>query len=168
MTCRIVVLNQKSLGNIDGDAILAAISRSNFRTLCEQYGISPDLILPGRVSLEVVAVSRDIASFFLLYYHPDRRTPLIVNEWYFIDTVAKSNLEVLLGEISSKVVREQLLSSSYLVSIDLSPGQLNDLGGLLAYELARWAAEIGNGLVRGLDGVWYRLNAHQAFIPIKL
>ena len=41
------------------------------------------------------------------------------------------------------------------------------IGGiLLAYEVARWAANLRKGLIYGLDGTWYRLNRHQAFIPL--
>ncbi len=164
---RILVFNQKPLGRINSNEVLEAISRSNFNTLCEQYGISPDLILPGRVSLEVVAASRDVAPFFTLFYDPDRQNPLVIYEWDFNDTEVRSEIEVLLEEFPSKAFRKQLLSTANLVSIALSQSQLNDLGRLLAYELARWAAETGNGLVWGLDGEWYRLNAHQAFIPIE-
>jgi len=167
MAYRILVFNQKPLGSIDGEEVLEAISRSNFHTLCEQYSISPDLILPGRMSLEVVAASRGVATYFVLHYHPDRRTPLIIHEWNFADAIGGSDLEAFKGEISSHVYRKQLLCSSHLVSIELQQSQLNDLGRLLAYELARWAVEVGNGLVRGLEGEWYRLNANQAFIPIE-
>lgn len=167
MTYRILVFNQKPLGDIDSEVVLDAIARSNFQTLCDQYGFSPDLILPGRMSLEVVTASRDIATYFVLHYHPDHRTPLVINEWHFADMKGESNLEAFQGEVSSQAFRKQMLNSSYLVSIELRKSQLNDLGRLLAYELARWAAEVGNGLVRGLEGEWYRLNAFQAFIPIK-
>ena len=166
-TYRILVLNQKPLGKIVSEELLGAISRSNFHTLCEQYGISTDLILPGEMSLEVVAANQGIASYFLLYYRADRRSPLVIHEWNYDSAVMKSDQEFFQEKISSRAFREQLLSSSRLVSIELNHLQLNDLGRLLAYELARWAAEKGSGLVRGLDGVWYRLNTHQAFIQIE-
>ena len=166
-TYRIFVFNQKPLGDIRREDVLEAISHSNFSTLCEQYGITPGLILSGKRSLDVVTASQGIAPYFLLHYRADRQNPLIVHEWNFDIALMKSNPGIFQEEISSKVFREQLLSSSHLVSIELNHSQLNDLGRLLAYELARWAAEKGSGLVRGLDGVWYRLNTHQAFLPIE-
>ena len=166
-TYRILVLNQKPLGKIVSEELLGAISRSNFHTLCEQYGISTDLILPGKMSFEVVAANQGIAPYFLFYFRADRRNPLVINECNFDISVMKNDPGIFQEEVSTIVFRDQLLSSSRLVSIELNHSQLNGLGRLLAYELARWAAEKGNGLVRGLDGVWYRLNTHQAFMPIE-
>lgn len=164
MSYRIIVCNRSSLGDVDGDTLLAAITRSNFHTLCKQYDLKPDLIETGKMSLEVVAASRDVASFFMLYYHPDRQRPIVVNEWRLNKQPVEEALEDQLRQTASKDLRERLLSTQYLVSIMLNKSQINDIGRLLAYELARWAAERGNGIMRGLDGKWYRLNDHQAFV----
>jgi hypothetical protein len=50
--------------------------------------------------------------------------------------------------------------------VELARLQSSDLGILLAYELARWISFKGTGLIYALDGVWYRLNAHKAFLPV--
>jgi hypothetical protein len=63
-------------------------------------------------------------------------------------------------------VRARLMQVQAVYMIELLETQLTDMGLLLAYEFARWAAQRGSGIVLGLDGVWYRLNAHQAFIPL--
>ena len=166
MRFQILVCNQQSLGNIDGDALVAAITRSNFHTLCDQYGLSPDLIEPGKVALGVLAVRRSVAPFFVLRYHPSHCRPIIVNEWHISDPAGGKWLESLLQNAPSHEVIKHLQRACFIVTITLGPTQIEDLGRLLAYELARWSAELGCGLVRGLDGKWYRLNDHQAFIPI--
>ena len=55
-----------------------------------------------------------------------------------------------------------------MYSVALQDEQLTDMGLLLAYEVARWIAHQGSGIVLGLDAAWYRLNEHQAFIPLQL
>ncbi len=166
MRFQILVCNQQSLGNIDGDALVASITRSNFYTLCDQYGLSHEQIAPGELKLEVLAVRRSVAPFFVLHYKPSRKDPIFVNEWNLSDPAKRKWFESLPQKTPSHEVEKHLQRTRFIVSIALDSTQLVDLGRLLAYELARWAAEMGRGLVWGLDGKWYRLNIHQAFIQI--
>ncbi|MEA3326938.1 MAG: hypothetical protein U9R53_06465 [Chloroflexota bacterium] len=166
MRYRIVVCNLQTLGNIDGDALVTAITHSNYHTLCEQYGLNPDLVGPGMVELKVLAVSRGVAPFFVLHYNPNRQRPIVISEWNLKDPAVRKWLETLQQATPSHEVVRHLQRTCYVVSIALTPTQLEDLGRLLAYELARWAAKLGRGLVRGLDGKWYRLNDYKAFIPV--
>ncbi len=167
MHYRIIVCNLQTLGNIDGDEVVAAITQSNYHTLCEQYGLNTGLVETGMMALEVAAVRRSLAPFFALYYLPNRQQPIIVNEWDIREPAGEEWLESLLIEAPSREVEKHLRCARFIVAIELSSTQLEDLGGLLAYELARWAVERGHGLIRGLDGVWYRLNDHKAFIPVR-
>ena len=166
MRFQILVYNQRSLGNIDSDALVAAITHSNFHTLCDQYGLSYEQIEPGELKLEVLAVRRSIAPFFALHYKPSRNTPIIVNEWNLNVPAKRKLLENLPQNTPSQEVKKHLQCTRFVVSIALDSTQLEDLGRLLAYELARWAAKVGQGLVWGLDGKWYRLNVHQAFVLV--
>jgi hypothetical protein len=78
------------------------------------------------------------------------------------------------GEISGRLpsapesVRKALSAAVQIVSVELDADQLQDLGLLLGYELARWAAVRGKGVMLGLDGRWYRLNAFKAFLPLEI
>jgi len=123
-------------------------------------------IKPGELELEVLAVRRSVAPFFALHYNPSRKAPIIVNEWNLSDPAKREWFESLPRKTPSLEVEKHLQCTRFVVSIAIDSTQLVDLGRLLAYELARWAAEMGRGLVWGLDGRWYRLNIHQAFIPI--
>jgi hypothetical protein len=66
-----------------------------------------------------------------------------------------------------EIARPALAHTAQVVAVSLEADQLQDLGLLLGYELARWAAVQGQGIMRALDSRWYRLNAYKAFLPLE-
>jgi hypothetical protein len=167
VTYSILVFNRKTIpvSTINSAAVLAAVTESNYQTLCRQYGLDPALIAPARENLRLVGPSRESDVFFALVYGPAGQRPVIA---HLIDPDKSLwvDLAPLLADAPEglePVSREAV----ELVRIDLGRAQLADMGLLLAYELARWAAACGDGVVRGLDGRWYRLNRHRAFLPFE-
>lgn len=154
------VFNTVPIEEIHPQEILEAITESNYHTLCSQYGLAPDLIDETRASLRVLAAPEAAAPFLMLAYRPGTARPILV---HFQEQ----------GEIAERLpsaperARKALSAAVQIVSIELDENQLQDLGLLLGYELARWAAVRGKGVVLGLDGRWYRLNASKAFLPIE-
>ena len=161
----IYVLNSLPIERFDPDEIRAAVTESNFHTLCDQYGLEPALIEPALKYLAVQAAPDPDVSFFSLRYAPETSAPIIVNRWEDVDRL--SALLHTLGSAAPSAAYQQIKQTREVLLIEISREQSHDLGLLFAYELARWAAFKGKGVVRGLDGLWYRLNSHKAFIPIK-
>jgi len=159
----IIVCNQRLIEPPGEADFLAAITRSNFHTLCAQYGLDPAMIHPALAHLTVKFFKRGLSPYFLLYYQPEDKPPLVVH------CISEGNKEKIMQErlpgLDKMLLREELGQTRQIFSIHLSEDQVRDMGLLLAYEVARWAAELGDGVMRGLDGVWYRLNRHSAFIP---
>lgn len=161
MAFLIHVFNTVAIEKVHPQEILAAITESNYRTLCRQYGLDPDLIDEARANLRVLAAPEAAAPFLTLAYRPGGVRPVVV---HFQDR----------GEISGRLpsapesVRKTLSAAVQIVSVELDADQLQDLGLLLGYELARWAAVRGKGVMLGLDGRWYRLNAFKAFLPLEI
>lgn len=152
------VFNSIPLGPINPHAILTAITASNYATLCEQYGLDPELIGPGLTRLGVLAAPTLEAPFFTVVYRQDGERPVVVTvqDWHGDRS----------GVLPPKSLQTAFAATVQLVSIELVEDQLQDLGLLLAYEVARWAAVQGKGIIQALDGRWYRLNAHKAFLPV--
>ncbi|MBG0787297.1 MAG: hypothetical protein H0S79_19580 [Anaerolineaceae bacterium] len=155
------VFNPTPIISVDPREVLDAITESNYQTLCRQYGLNPALIVPGLARLGVLVAPDMAAPFFTVVYQENGERPIVVNleDW----VSAAFETEVFSPPQS---LRGAFLRTQQLVSIELEEGQLQDLGLLLAYEVARWAAVKGNGVLQGLDGRWYRLNAHRAFLPV--
>jgi len=158
MPFTIFVFNSIPLGPINPHEILAAITASNYYTLCGQYGLNPALISPGLARLGVLAAPAAEAPFFTVVYRQDGERPVVVTirDW-------DGASSVVLPPIS---LQDAIANAVQVVSIELAEDQLWDLGLLLAYEVARWAAVQGKGVVQALDGHWYRLNEHQSFLPV--
>jgi hypothetical protein len=162
----IMIFNQNPLGQFSGESLLAAITTSNYHTLCEQYSLEPGLIQPALAHLSLVMAGGSAAPYFLVRYQPQHQPPLVVTCW---DALTGSGRQYLLEFADNPVsanMRDHLISTRELVTIELVEAQLTDLGLLLAYEIARWAAAVGSGVMYGLDGCWYGLNAHHAFVPL--
>ena len=161
----IYVCNLKSINVFDPDEIRAAVTESDFHTLCNQYGLDPALIKPAKAHLKIRTAPDPAVPFFTLQYKWEKAPPIVVTRWR--EGEQFSELRHICEAIAPQSARQHINRAQEMFTIDLSHGQSRDLGLLFAYELARWAAHKGTGLVHGLDGVWYRLNLHKAFLPIE-
>ena len=162
----IMIFNQNPLGQFSGESLLAVITTSNYHTLCEQYGLDPGLIQPALTHLSLEMSGGSAVPYFLVRYQPQHQPPLVVTRW---DTTTSAGQQRLVLFAESPVfadMREHLMCTRELVTVELVEAQLADLGLLLAYEIARWAAGVGSGVVYGLDGCLYGLNAQRAFVPL--
>ena len=164
----IFIFNQREIATIDEAALIQAVTASNYATLSAQYGLDPHLIAPALAHLKVVTSERAACPFFLLRYLPEPQQPLAFYQWDGHSEIGSSLLKEALDGCESEEIRRRLAQTRQINAIELSALQLQDMGLLLAYELARWSADQGEGVLRGIDGNWYRLNRHQAFIRLHL
>lgn len=166
MQYNILVFNQRSLDEIDKKELHCYLLDVSFETLTAQYQLDPAFIAPARSNLEVVISKEQTLHFFLVKYGTPRDQPIVVYEW---DVESGKGRGILDGVFQRKLINEiseALTAANSIIEIELAQAQLNDMGLLLAYEIARWIANKGGGVILGLDNTWYRLNKHQAFIPI--
>ena len=166
MQHRIWVTNLFSLGVVDGEKLNQDLLRVNFVTLCSQYNLDPAKIEPAKSSLEVIVSNEGASPYFLVKYGASHDRPLFVYEWGAKTDIGRRILKNLMHQGTSKKLTSHIVKAKSIIKIELSPSQLKDMGLLFAYEIARWAAFKGNGLVFGLDGIWYELNRYHAFIPV--
>ena len=161
----IAIFTVNPVEQLDPDEIRAAVTESNSHTLCDQYCLDPALIEPAMTYLDIRVPVDESATFFSLHFAPEPAVPIIVKYWCDNKDIA---LRVhTYSAVAPEGVREHLVQSKEVFAVDLSQPGGNDLGILFAYELARWIAFKGDGVVYAFDGVWYRLNAHKAFLPVS-
>lgn len=166
MSYWILVFNPKAIHEIDPERLVAALTRSNFTTLCGQYGLDPALIAPALEALSVRIAPETTELAFLLRYCPEGVPPIGVYRWSAGSDKGAELVSRAFADSAPESACSHLQAASQIIGIELSSAQLQDLGLLLGYEIARWAAEQGGGIIRGLDGAWYRLNRHLAFLPM--
>ena len=147
-------------------SLASALQKVHFKTLCEQYGLAPDGIQEVLSHLAVLGspVSAD-KPFFAVKYGVKVHQTLVIDLWNTAKSDGRALLEDVLSAVDDTQIQKELENTVRILSIALNQQHLRDMGRLLAYETARWAGFHGKGMVRGLDGLWYRLNQHQAFIP---
>jgi len=162
----ILIFNQHNLPEINPDALLWDLKAVHFSTLCRQYGLDPALIVSAEAHLAVEHAETGRVPYFIVRYLPKHQPPLVVRRWDAADFWQESGLAKKVGAFLPSALREQLTHARAVYGVAVENAHLSDLGLLLAYELARWLAHRGTGIVYGLDGAWYRLNTHQAFIPV--
>lgn len=166
MNHSILVFNKNSLNKNIKAELRQVLLAAHFDTLCEQYQLDPAQIEPAKSSLEVLLAEGQSFPYFIVNYGACHHRPIIVYEWDFMEDECNSMKKELLDKIAINGCEESLSAAGYLLEIELDPVQLKDMGLLLAYEIARWAAYQGEGVILGLDDCWYHLNRHRAFVPV--
>lgn len=166
MSYWIMIFNQKPLGAFTTESLLTTIRSAHLDSLCEQYGLDSALIQPALAHLRLETSPGQQVPFFMLRYQPQQQPPVVINWWSSEAAVGKQILSDILTNRCPSAVREHLSKTRVIYGVGLANSQLRDLGLVLGYEFARWGAHQGSGMVLGLDGSWYRLNQHQAFIPL--
>ncbi len=167
MSFNILVFNKQSLGVINPRRLRASLMEVHFDTLCSQYGLDPSLIESARTNLDVVVSKAHKTPFFLIEYGDDIGCPLIVYESDFMSEKGRDIYNNLIVRDLSADIKSHLKAVNFLVEIELMQHQLSNMGLLLAYEAARWAAFKGAGIIFGLDRTWYHLNQYRAFLPLE-
>jgi len=162
----ILVFNQKKFDRLDDAELIYALQDANLAKLCAQYSLDGSLISPALEHLQLVTAPSGPSPISALYYKAVGQRPLFIQQWDVSRPDGKNMLAAYLKKSHSMQVAACLVDTRQIWGIVLSPTQLKDLGLVFGYEIARWAAAQGQGLVYALDGCWYRLNRHQAFLPL--
>ena len=163
----ILVFNLEPIGDLLDRDLITALRAANFNSLCKQYGLDQGLIAPALQQLRLLSGPLRVAPFSMLTYQVGDRAPLIIYQWDTDEKAGMKRLGNTLSNLDQTRLRDRLEDTREILGITLQAEQLWDLGLVLGYEVARWAAFMGQGLIYGLDGTWYRLNRHQAFITME-
>lgn len=163
----IFVFLSEPIGEGADVSLAASLREAHFATLCQQYGLDPGGIEGVLAHLEVIGNPASAERpFFMVKYGVKLHQTLVIDMWDAARPDGKALLEAVKAMVANNAIQNSLEATVKIYSMALSETQLQEMGRLLAYEVARWAGFHGKGVVRGLDGIWYSLNQHQAFMPI--
>lgn len=134
-----------------------ALAGVDYWTLAEGFGIEDEAVVDA--ALDVLRVRGDEALGLLsgceISYRPEvDARPIVVHYWTDPARVAEELAEAEEGRSPPPGALARLRASTEVVGIELGFSQLEDMGIVIAYELARWLAQRGDGLVVDDDDRW--------------
>jgi hypothetical protein len=125
----------------------------DYAALAEEYEIDEDDMNDALARLSVVAVSQKPLDVEI-HYGPDAR-PIVVHLWNEPARVAEELEETHDGREPPDGALPYLSACREVVGIELGYSQLDDMGLVLACELARYLAQKGDGIFVDDNNEWY-------------
>ncbi len=119
----------------------------DYLTLAEDYDVDEDA---AEAAEDALAIERSDDGFIVTY---GTKRPVFVRRWAKTVRVA-SELEEAREHEGSKAVEQRLGKTTEVIGIELGASQLTDFGIVVAYELARYLAQKGRGIICDLDHHW--------------
>lgn len=134
-----------------------ALAGVDYWTLAERFGIEDEAVVDA--ALDVLRVRGDeelglLAECEIAYRPEVDARPIVVHCWTDPERLAEELEEAEEGRSPPTGVLPRLRTTKEIVGIELGFSQLEDMGIVLAYELARWLAQKGDGLVVDDDDCW--------------
>jgi hypothetical protein len=137
----------------DGDALAPA--GVDYLTLAEQYGVDDESAVAAAVaSLRAEGGGGAGVACRVFYLDAPGGRPLVVHHWTDAGRIADELAEVDEVRRPPRAARERLRATRAVAAVELGPAQCEGLGLVFAYEIARWLAQRGDGLVVDDDGHW--------------
>lgn len=166
MSIWITLYCRRSVGDVDTARLQtgilgedpSALAGVDYETLAEDYGIDEDLVDDALSNLEVRQVSVQGFEQYDVNYSDNEARAVTVRRWYKPGRVAEEIEEVIDRlAISENVLVAGLRESCEVIGIELSVSQLEDMGIVIAYEIARYLAQLGECLVLNDEDEWLRV-----------
>lgn len=127
----------------------------DYWTLAEGFGIEDEEVVDA--ALDVLRVRPEQARGLdcEVCYRPEADArPIVVHCWREPERVAEEIQEAEENRSPPPEALPRLRASREVVGLELGFSQLEDMGIVIAYELARWLAQKGDGLVADDDDQW--------------
>lgn len=134
----------------------SALAGVDYWTLAEGFGIDDEEVVDA--ALDVLRVRPERAKGLdplEVCYRPELDArPIVVHCWSEPERVAEELAEAEENRSPSPEALPRLRASREVVGLELGFSQLEDMGIVIAYELARWLAQKGDGIVVDDDDQW--------------
>ena len=173
MAAWLTVYCSRAVSHLTADDILAGIDNAqiDFHTIAEGFGIEDEKVVDQALArLRIEAVSEPEGVKFRLRYRPPTFRPILIHVWDEpgrVQTEREEGLEQL-EEVKGKAVkrvRSHLDQVAEVVALELGWSQLEDMGIVLAGQVAEYLATIGDGLIRDQNEDWWAVEDH---VPVLL
>ena len=152
----------RSVRHVTAADLTAALGAVDFYTVAEGFGIEDEAAVERAVgALRVQPAAGDLGEWFEVRYRPAKYRPLVVYLWADRGRVrqelTESQEEHLAGRKGRGVaqVRAALTAVVEVAALELGLGQLEDMGLVIAGQLAEYLAGVGAGLIRDTGEEWW-------------
>ncbi len=167
----ITIYCRKSVANVSAAQLLAGIrdrdpeasAGVDYLTLAEDYEVAEELVKPALDALRVEAQSAEPLDFEVAYREPGLR-PIVVHHWAEPERVKEELEEAKDVRSVPRSLAKRLAETKEIVALELGFPMLEDMGVVFAYEIARYLAQKGDGLIVDDDDRWQRIKGG-AFVP---
>ena len=171
MSAWISVYCTHSLAQVTPAALDAALAQADFWTLAEIYAIDEAQVIPALACLRIESENPTEFQHYNVIYREPKYRPVCITRCAGAAVVAQlAELHATLMAqgmgANAEIIRhlEQVIE---IVNIELGYTQLADMGLLIAYEIARFLAMLGNGLVQDAAGSWWRIGQQGEFVQFE-
>lgn len=135
-----------------GDPELAGV---DYWTLADDWDLDEPLVAEARRHLHLDKASDAELDYELRFQaDPDAR-PLVLHAWTEPHRVAEEIREAIEEREAPEALHGHLRRCVEVIGVELGWSQVNGMGMVLAYEIARYLAEEGEGLVGDDNGGWF-------------
>jgi len=160
MAAWIRVFCTRPVSQLSADNILEGISAADFYTEAEGLGIEDSDVEQALSFLRIETLTGPSDARFELFYRPKGMRQITI--WVSSEELDEELEEVLelLEDISPsqvKRVKAFLDKTIEIVALELGWSQLEDMAVVLAYEVTRYLARVGKGLVLATDDTWWEV-----------
>ncbi len=143
------------IDDVTPEHLRTGIRDNDYWTLAEQYDVNDDLVDPALALLRIDSDNNG----FQLHYRPEGERQLAIHCWTSRERVKEEIEEVLeLFEHDSSEtaarIQEHMKEVQSVIGIEMGFSQLEDMGIVFAYEVARWFGQHRGGLIKGDDDCW--------------
>ncbi|HEY7153516.1 MAG TPA: hypothetical protein VH575_06125 [Gemmataceae bacterium] len=152
----------RSVSHVTAGDITAALDAVDFYTVAEGFGIEDEAVVEqalSRLRVETVADAPQIR--FRVSYRASKTRPLFIHHWTGAERVREEldevEAEYLAGRSERGVsqVRKALSATVEVVAVELGLGQLEDMGLVIAGQIAEYFAGVGAGPIRDTGDEWW-------------
>jgi hypothetical protein len=164
MPARVTVYCRKSVCSVTARDLQSALVPVDWHTLAECYGIEDEAIVDLALSfLQIEGENGD----FTLHCRPPGLRQLEIS--IFDRETAQADINEIITELGEEfaIVATHLQGAIEVVTIETGYFQFVEMMPVIAYKVARWFAEIGDGYVLTEDGEWWTVDANGCFVRVE-
>jgi hypothetical protein len=154
----------RSVSHVTAADLTAALGAVDFYTVAEEFGIEDEAVVERALSqLRVEPLAEGPEIPFAVRYRPSELRPLFVHLWTDAERVrrelAEAEEEYLAGRSGRAVrqVRTALAAVVQVAAVELGLGQFEDMGLIIAGQIAEYLAGEGAGLIREVADEWWAI-----------
>lgn len=174
MSAWFTVYSPVSLAPVTAEKLAAHLRgpHLDWYTIAESFGIEDEEVVDRAVNaLRVTPATGKLGEWIEIRYRRTKTRPLVIYRWPDSDRVQKELIEVEENDLQDRhgrgvtALRKALSGVVEVVGIELGLVHLEDMGLIIAGQVAEYLADRSGGLLRDTDDRWFSVRRG---VPKKL